>query len=625
MMSNRLFFKDELKRFIWIGLLALFILSFSQIIIPSLEILDYTQNVEVMTDYMLRNIYQVLVSNIFTTIAIIGLAFAGQNVFSYLHSKDQIDFYHSLPIKREKLFLIKYSIVPIMVIPIIIIIYLLSYFIAQFAFKIDIVSFAQILKAIGINIIFFLSLYSIVVFSNIISGSKIIATALGLILSNINGIIAIIVVILNRIYSRVIVLEQFWNNQFLYSPFTSLFIQNINDPDNIILDKIFYTSLIINILIFIIVTILNLYLFKIRKSENNRTIAFKPIEIILKYLGVILGSLYLGTFFAVISNNEFLIYIGAIFGAVVFYCMANVILNSDFKAMFKNWYGIIVCSIISLFIIVCFNFDIFKIKNYIPEENKIESVVVYNLPTTFNNIELKEQNNISYILQMHKQTLEENNFRGIVSKVSYNMKNGKIVERMIHLDPVVTEKILKSNEFKEEATSFFYKDLDLEYLDINIETKENNINIDENSKKKEILDAIRKDLEVNSVYSDKDILFKVEIYYQSYIENSYYKRLTIDITKDFKNTLSIFDKYQIKTDNIDFSKAERVEFYINDEKYVININDSNRDKVISIIDNGQLLKTNLGTDYMIYIFFKDNEVINNSVSTEAIEILKNIK
>ena len=43
----------------------------------------------------------------FMAVAIIGAIICAMNGFAYLHSRKQMDFYHSLPVKREKIFAVR--------------------------------------------------------------------------------------------------------------------------------------------------------------------------------------------------------------------------------------------------------------------------------------------------------------------------------------------------------------------------------------------------------------------------------------------------------------------------------------------------------------------------------------
>lgn len=96
----------------------------------------------------------------------------GMGGFFYLFSKKQVDFYHSLPVKREKLFLVSYLNG--------IFIYFIPYVICagiSFVISISYIGFSgEVLKGFLMNLfitgIFFLFLYEIVILAVILTGNK---------------------------------------------------------------------------------------------------------------------------------------------------------------------------------------------------------------------------------------------------------------------------------------------------------------------------------------------------------------------------------------------------------------------------------------------------------------------
>lgn len=112
MTLRRLYFKmlwEDVKRKLWavalLGLALFFALPVGMaMVLPSYQPNEYTTmeevierrtgNVMSMLDFGTN--YQVILLALFIAALVMGIS-----TFSYLHNKKQIDFYHSLPVKRE--------------------------------------------------------------------------------------------------------------------------------------------------------------------------------------------------------------------------------------------------------------------------------------------------------------------------------------------------------------------------------------------------------------------------------------------------------------------------------------------------------------------------------------------
>ena len=118
--------------------------------------------------------------NPFAKAVVIILAITcGVSMFAYLHNRRKVDFYHSLPISRSRLFAVNYatgalcSLVPYLVL------HLLS-IVCACAMGFGEVVNASLIGVIVSNVIFFFLLYSMAVLTTILCGNTIITLLLGL-------------------------------------------------------------------------------------------------------------------------------------------------------------------------------------------------------------------------------------------------------------------------------------------------------------------------------------------------------------------------------------------------------------------------------------------------------------
>lgn len=624
MTSNHLsfkLFKEEYKKYTWA--LALTIIGFisSKIILPLLDYSNYinaknrfVENLSNNEEHLLKKLESLndylTIDNDFNKIVVIGLAvLLGTVIFSYLHNKKKIDFYHSLPITRSNLFFIKYLLGIAIVLPIIIISHFLLYGIFSILLGDNIVDFKEILEAVVIDIVFFIVIYSITVFANILAGNTIIGIILSGVLLNLCSIMILVIFSLSDIFfSQVIDLGYIFDYQLKYNPIIC-YLGLKNNIDYVSITNINFTKiniLSIYILITLIIIIINLILFKIRKSEKASVcISFKYAKTILKYLGVCIGAILVGVIFYIVSSSIFALYLGVILGCIILHCLVEIIYDFDFRAIFKNWYSIIGCFVICCLIIFSYQFDIFKRIDYVPSIDKIENVDIniYNGNEEAKNIQ--SQDVIQAALELHKEylesTIEKNKYSTENIKIKYKLKNGSILVRYIGIDYSNLEdeeianknnllsKIINDKEYIEKAYSILYR-TDIEEDDITTFIYDNSDESKDNFKydNKKLIENIKKDIEENGIYTEnEEILFSIRFY----IERSWEYEIannscTINISNRYKNTLNYLESLNIYSEDI---KIEDVD-YIYDEGKNINIKDEDGIKrVLSDYKVGNLL------------------------------------
>lgn len=576
-------FKEEYKKYIWA--LALTIIGFisSKIILPLLDYSNYinaknrfVENLSNDEEYLLKKLEllndYLTIDNDFNKIVVIGLAILlGTVIFSYLHNKKKIDFYHSLPITRINLFFIKYFLGIAIALPIIIISHLLLYGIFSILLGGNIIAFKEVLEAVFIDIVFFIVIYSITVFANILAGNTIIGIILSGVLLNLFSIMILVIFSLSDIFfNQVIDLGYIFDYQLKYNPIIC-YLGLKNNLDYFSITSINFSKfniLSMYILITLIITIINLILFKIRKSEKAGVcISFKYAKTILKYLGVCIGAVLVGVIFYLISNSIFALYLGVILGCIILHCLVEIIYDFDFRAIFKNWYSIIGCFVICCLIIFSYQFDIFKRIDYVPNIDKIENVDIniYNDSEEAKNIQ--SQDVIQAALELHKEylesTIEKNKYSTENIKIKYKLKNGSILVRYIGIDYPNLEdeeipnknnllsKIINDKEYIEKAYSILYR-TDIKEDDITTFIYDNSGNSDEpkdNFKydNKKLIENIKKDIEQNGIYTvNEEILFSIRFYIErsweyEIVNNSY----TINISNKYKNTLNYLESLNI--------------------------------------------------------------------------------
>ena len=108
------FLREDVRHRIWVPALACVVfllgLIFSTLTVQDLSFQAANGMDSYLTARLVNQITCMYDHNNFllTIVAVTGAIICGMQGFSYLTSKCQLDFYHSLPLKREKFFLIRW-------------------------------------------------------------------------------------------------------------------------------------------------------------------------------------------------------------------------------------------------------------------------------------------------------------------------------------------------------------------------------------------------------------------------------------------------------------------------------------------------------------------------------------
>ena len=299
-------------------------------------------------------------------------AFAG---FLYLYSQEKTDFYHSLPLKREKLFAVQFiSGFLIFLIPCLLNL-LISFGIGGVYGAIDL----SALEAAGIQILFavvyFLAVYGAGVLAVLLTGN---------LFAGILGFIALVAYgpVLYLTYTRL-------NYHFFdtlgpemesgigefFSPVTA-YIQagSLYGRGETVTQYLLYGILLAAVLI-----LADVLVYRLRPSESfHRTIAFKKLEPVIKVCGlpplVLLVALFFGS---QMYEGFFWMAAAALVLTLIFSAVYDFLCTMDIRTALKPRIstGVILAGLV--LILGGYQMDITGVDRYLPGEEKIASMSVY--------------------------------------------------------------------------------------------------------------------------------------------------------------------------------------------------------------------------------------------------------
>lgn len=479
---NKNYFKQNLKQHQatqTISIIAFFILMILPVLVGVNHVLEYAsfrlENIGAVEERIVSVIHPAFkVQNEFMRSAmIVGGIVVASNVFKYLHSKKQVDFFHSIPISRKTLFFNNYITGIFMVLPVFWATYIISYGIASVSLSsfggvnLDIQS--MVMSVIIHSLVFIMS-YTTSVIANILVGNSIIGYILSaLLLSAMDMILnveeALRIEFLYNMYN----IEPFFS-MGTNSPIINLYHlteNNMRYTRGYGVSFLYSSTVIQAVAIYSVFTLIVIFvaykLFEKRPSESaGNCMSFAITKPIFKYLGVVLYSILIAIFtYNVFSTSkEIALYIGLAIATVILHCAVEAIYDFDVKSMFKNYKSIFGCFIISACIIFGYQSDIFGLNNELYAVDEVESVTIgsqgvfdssygygmhsnsdsnfYRLTPEVSNFEVffEDEENIAKVIDMHNISNEtrRNNqfdFNSEHYVLEYKLKSGKTIMRRI--------------------------------------------------------------------------------------------------------------------------------------------------------------------------------------------------
>lgn len=355
----------------------------------TLSILDNKITSKYIKAYHLIDYYTKSVlgeSNDFVKYAVAFLAvIIAFNSFSYLFSKQKVDMYHSLAIKREILFLSNFIAgIITFVIPYIITAFILAV-ISRANSVFTAYSLLVMIIMFFINLIGFIGIYSVTVLAIMLTGRIVVSILAVLTLFSYGPLLC---VLSDRLH------------QLFFYTFSNYNVSNINFLNSLSIVKSFFDLSdgmntysrnvninLIRLMLFTIASVLlillDIYLYKKRSSESaGNSISFPKMLVVISTFILTPGCIYGGILFnSFVADNQFGIHyswfiFGLLFTLIISHFIIQAIIYCDFKSMFKKPIYPCIAGIISCFVIIIFQFDLIHYDNLIIKEDKIDSIAI---------------------------------------------------------------------------------------------------------------------------------------------------------------------------------------------------------------------------------------------------------
>ncbi len=418
-------------------------------------------------------------------ITMVAALICGMSSFSYLNSRNKVDFYHSLPIRRELMFGANFlGGILIMAVPFILSV-IVSAFIAVGNGADGSALWPVVWSGLGLHLIYFILMYATVVLAMVMTGNLVVAFLGYMVFCSLVPLAATLFQNYFLIFFDTFTIESFWElvkNVIRISPVTEYFyaVENYIKGDSAQIIQVAGALAASGVL-----ALISCFLYRKRPSEAaGKAMAFEVSKPVVRIVLVILFSAGMSELFWGLQESMGWAVFGAVCGAVIAHCIIEIIYHFDFKKLFSHPLQMAGCAAASLLILFSFYFDWFGYDTYLPEASKVASASVdmgylsqwvsyggtikqedgsyiWQYPEEGGALYKGQITDLDTVLQLAEAGIEDlgaeraDDSRFEWVKVAYTMKNGKRVFRSYYMNidknRDLMQKIYENQQFQQAA------------------------------------------------------------------------------------------------------------------------------------------------------------------------------
>lgn len=403
MTSKSLFFrlmKEDLKRKIWAISLSFLMFFFWMPVAAAMAISSLKQNMErwiangtlfgegitAQMEYKTRLTYLVTevlgfenpLTAITIGIAAIVLALTG---FMYLHSRKQMDFYHSIPVRREMIFAVKYLDGFLIVVST----YLINMIFTLGIFAANGVGLsmaaAPAFLAMFVHMAGFLLIYALMTIAVVLTGNFFISILGGIVLFSYVPVFlalaqGLMYLFFATINTRELPLGEWMVHGSPIAYYSSLISEGYGlEPGEYgaVAEKAAAALIVV-----FLMTAIALVFYKIRPSESaGKAMAFQHSKAPIKILLVVPVTIFAALLFWNVYYSLPWAMFGFLLGLVLSHGIIEIIYNFEFRKLFANPVQMGICAVLSLVVIGFFRYDVIGYDRYLPKEEDFQSASIY--------------------------------------------------------------------------------------------------------------------------------------------------------------------------------------------------------------------------------------------------------
>ena len=559
----------------------------------------------------------------------------GIAMFAYLHARQKVDFYHSLPISRTQLFVNNYLtgvFFTVSTYAVMLAVALACTFAMGFGAAVD---WSAIGSAVVSHLIVFLLLYALTVLTTVVCGNTVISL---LLLAWVMLSPMLVYVLYSGLCSKFYQSYTVANTEIALRlvPMVQFFSLNGLQYGDAVLRPISMEQnsalglLLVYLAVAVAVTVLSWYLFRIRKSERaGVALAFTPAKLPIKVYMCLLMGVAFGLVFNMIAG-DFWFWVGLVLGTILFHWIVEMIYAFDFHAIFAKPVHLAAILVVLFAGVLCMKFDVTGYDSWLPDRNSIQAVSISGSAEE----KLTKADNIAAVYQLAEMGTQvnrdalrnEGNYRSLVLQF---WTDGRIATRYYMLpdnDEVsaLCNQVYFSEEYKRAAWTLFQIDLEQQNaenrLSLDVYTNESGYEVASTLNDwngiRQILAALQ---EETLARTENDLpVLRLEIYH---VDINGVKEWKGDayVTAEDQETLALIEKLSgVKPMPLSTDEVELMELQYR-------MQDANGDtvwqsvEVTDPVDIAALLKNAVNRDAMMNLYDANDAAINGFLLDERMD------
>lgn len=383
----------SLKHYHWLALVSLIAVGLTTTVPIFMFMVEKFQDARYSS-----NTFNILRGNSLLWSVSILLAFVnGLTMFKYLNQKDEVDFYHSLPVSLKDMFWCRYFMgIVYFAIPLAIN-GCLSYSFSIFSLLDGTPLLGDFIRQWFVLLCNFISVYSLVCFATVITGNifMAVATAVGFACTCVT-LVYVFFVLCGEFYKTYVFSDEIIG-EVLYHTNPLWFYTYLHN-----FFEVSFASLVLVLLAQTLFFVTCAYVFykKRPKEQVGIPVAVRPFKLVIKSLGVVCGSALGGVIFMLIINNSIVNFLlGSVILGVVLHIVFEMLLEQDIRAGLGNKHHCCVLVGVVFVTAVVISLDLTKYDEKLSPLERISAI-------TWDGIRVEEPENIQIIHNMIQETIE---------------------------------------------------------------------------------------------------------------------------------------------------------------------------------------------------------------------------
>lgn len=375
--------KEDVKRRVWTIALTVLSLVFTLLVPVAIKTGAYLDELSSYSDYekqwWVRELTQFVGINGMVVFILVALSVVwAVSGFRYLHNSRQVDFYHSIPVKRGQLFLASYLNGIWMTAAIYFVIQAMS---AALIFRTGIEGFGGDglwWKMYFLNMLYYIMLYTTTVIAMMMTGNIVVALLGTTVFCGYGPAVLLLV----KGYQ-----EQWFHTICDTAKNSMAWIQAINRSspfanymfalENFSYGRLDAGRMVGAVVVTGALAVVAYSLYRIRPSESaGKAMAFKKTESPIKVLIALPAAVVFGILFYSLRSTVTWGIFGAVCGTVITCCLMEIIYHFDFRKLFDRWIQMAACGAVSVLLVMAGIYDWYGFDSWLPKATSVKSASV---------------------------------------------------------------------------------------------------------------------------------------------------------------------------------------------------------------------------------------------------------